>query len=62
MTPMLNITLSDIKDLNVAHKVNKGGVKVWVRNKRDFNPNFISCETLIYLVKGTKSVVLDKYP
>ena len=40
MTPMLNITLSDIKDLNVAHKVNKGGVKVWVRNKMDFNPNF----------------------
>ena len=40
MTPMLNITLSDIKDLNMAHKVNKGGVRVWVRNKRDFNPNF----------------------
>ena len=60
MTLMLNITLSDIKDLNVVHQVNKGGVSV--RNKRDLNANFISSEALVYLVKGNKSVVLIKYP
>ena len=60
MTLMLNITLSDIKDLNVVHPVNKSGVSV--RNKRDLNPNFISSEALVYLVKVNKSVVLIKYP
>ena len=60
MTLMLNITLSDIKDLNVVHQVNKGGVSV--RNKRDLKENFISSEALVYLVKGNKSVVLIKYP
>ena len=29
MTLMLNIILSDIKDLNVVHQVNKGGIKFW---------------------------------
>ena len=32
-----------------------------MRNKRDFNPNFILCEALIFLVEGDKSVVLIKY-
>ena len=61
MSPMLNITLSDIKDLNVVHQVNKGGVKVW-EIKGILIQIFISCEALMYLVKVTKSVVLDKYP
>ena len=60
MTPMLNITLSDIKDLNVVHQVNKCGVKVW-EIKRILIQIFISCEALVYLVKGNKSVVLIKY-
>ena len=33
-----------------------------VRNKRDLNQNFISCEALVFLVEGNKSVVLIKYP
>ena len=61
MTPILNITLSDIKDLNVVYQVNKGGVKVW-EIKRILIQNFILCEALVYLVKGNKSVVLIKYP
>ena len=61
MTPILNITLSDIKDSNVVHQVNKGGVKVW-EIKRILIQIFNSCEALVYLVKGNKNVVLIKYP
>ena len=53
MTPILNITLSDIKDLNVVYQVNKGGVKVW-EIKRILIQIFISCEAFVYLIKGNK--------
>ena len=61
MTPMLNITLSD----NKRFKCGSPSEQRWsqnMRNKRDFNPNFISCETLVYLVEGNKSVILNKHP
>ena len=61
MTPILNITLSDIKDLNVVHQVNKGRVEVW-EIKRILIQIIISCEALVYFVKCNKSVVLIKYP
>ena len=50
---MLNITLSGIKKF----KCDSPSEQRWsqsVRNKRDFNPNFISCKALVYLVKGNK--------
>ena len=46
-------------------KCNSPSEQMWsqsLRNKNDFNPNFISCEALVYLVEGNKSVVLIKYP
>ena len=58
---MLNITLNGIKKI----KCGSPSEQRWsqsVRNKRDFNPNFISCKALVYLVKGNKSVALIKYP
>ena len=53
MTPILNITLSDIKDLIVVYQVNNGGVKVW-EIKRILIQIFISCEAFVYLIKGNK--------
>ena len=57
---MLNITLSGIKKF----KCDSPSEQKWsqsVRYKRDFNSNFISCESLVYLVEDNKSVVLNKY-